>query len=361
VSDADGMPIAEFDPKSLVVLAEKYVQHLMVTRGISRESKKAMRMRLRRFVRFCEERGIVYPIDVTRAVLEQYQKYLFHHRQRDDRPLKRKTQNLYLTTVRTLFRWLQKNRHILYDPAAELELMKVDKNLPHHVLSASNVEDVLNAIDTTQPAGLRDRALLEVLYSAGIRRCEAVKLKVYDLDMEKGLVRVRDGKGHKERLVPIGERALSWIQKYLEEVRPFWLVGEDDGTLFLSNRGTPISLRMMTAIGRRRMEASGHYQTGDALHIFRHSAATLMLEGGADIRYIQEYLGHAQLTTTQIYTKVSIEKLKAVHEATHPAKPRRTKTTSAELAGDERESTAKPSSFVADDGHASAERDEPDA
>jgi integrase/recombinase XerD len=109
------MDIAALDPKSLLVLAEKYVQHLMVTRGISRESRKSMRMRLRRFVRFCEERGILYAIDVTRAVLEQYQKFLFHHRQRDNRPLKRKIQNLYLTRVRTLFRWLQKNRLILSD------------------------------------------------------------------------------------------------------------------------------------------------------------------------------------------------------------------------------------------------------
>jgi integrase/recombinase XerD len=238
--------------------------------------------------------------------------------------------------------------------------MKVDKNLPHHMLSASGAEDVLNAIDTTQPAGLRDRALLEVLYSAGIRRCEAVKLKLYDLDMDKGIVRIRDGKGHKERLVPIGERALSWLQKYLEEVRPFWLVGEDDGSLFLSNRGTPISLRMMTAIGRRRMETSGHYQTGDALHIFRHCAATLMLEGGADIRYIQEYLGHAQLTTTQIYTKVSIEKLKAVHEATHPARAHRTKTTSAELAGCAGTSQEAPSHSAAESSDRAPEDYEPD-
>jgi integrase/recombinase XerD len=347
MSDADGMPLGDLDPKSITVLAEKYVQDLIVARGISRESRKAMRMRLRRFITFCTERGVVHPIEVTQALLEQYQKYLFHHRQRDGRPLKRKTQNLYLTTVRTLFRWLQKQRHILYDPAAEIELMKVDRNLPHHVLTAQEADQVLNAIDMTQPAGLRDRALLETMYSAGIRRGEAVKLKVFDVDMERGMIRVL-GKGHKERLVPIGERALSWIQKYLEEVRPFWVSAEDDGSLFLSNRGTPLSLRMMTSIGRRRMEDSGLYRTGDACHVFRHSAATLMLEGGADIRYIQEYLGHAQLTTTEIYTKVSNVKLKEVHEATHPAKLHRTKTTSAELAGDGIQDAAKPSPLAAE-------------
>jgi integrase/recombinase XerD len=359
MTDADGMPL-DLDPKSITVLAEKYVQHLIVARGISRESRKAMRMRLRRFVTFCTERGVVHPIEVTQALLEQYQKYLFHHRQKDGRPLKRKTQNLYLTTVRTLFHWLRKQRHILYDPAAEIELMKVDKNLPHHVLTAAEADQVLNAIDTTQPAGLRDRALLETMYSAGIRRGEAVKLKVFDVDMERGMIRVQ-GKGHKERMVPIGERALSWIQKYLDEVRPFWVLAEDDGSLFLSNRGTPLSLRMTTSIGRRRMEASGLYQTGDACHVFRHAAATLMLEGGADIRFIQEYLGHAQLTTTEIYTKVSNVKLKEVHEATHPAKLHRTKKDATELAGDASASTAQPPPFVADEEAESAERDEPDA
>jgi len=182
--------------------------------------------------------------------------------------------------------------------------------------------------------GLRDRALFETMYSAGLRRAEAGKLKVFDIDMERGMLMVREGKGNKDRAVPIGARALGWIQKYLDLVRPFWVKAEDDGALFLSDRGTALSLRMITSIGRKRMEACGLYQTGDACHIFRHSAASLMLEGGADIRYIQEYLGHAQLTTTQIYTKVTIEKLKAVHEATHPAKMQTTKTTAAELAGD---------------------------
>jgi integrase/recombinase XerD len=354
-------PSKPLDPKGIEALARRYLDWLIVQRGISRESKKATWMRLRRFVNYCEARALSHPTEVTREILEQYQKNLFHHRQRDGRPLKRKTQNLYLITVRTFFRWMQKQRVILYDPAAEIELMKVEKNLPHHVLRADEVDQVLNAIDTTLPAGLRDRALLETLYSAGIRRCEAVKLKVFDLDMERGMLMVREGKGKKDRVVPIGARALSWITKYLEEVRPFWVTGEDDGSLFLSNRGTTISLRMLTSIGRRRMEASGLYQTGDALHIFRHSAATLMLEGGADIRYIQEYLGHAQLTTTEIYTKVSIEKLKAVHEATHPARLHRTKTTAADLAGDASTTAGEPSPFAADGADESAARDEPDA
>jgi integrase/recombinase XerD len=349
------------DPKCIAPLATKYLEHLTMTRGLSRESKKSTKNRLHRFVAYCEARGLVHPVELSKEVLEQYQRSVFNHRRKDGRSLRRTTQNQYVIVVRTFFRWLQKERVILYNPAAELELLKEEKALPRHVLRADEVDQVLNAIDVTQPSGLRDRALLETMYSAGIRRFEATKLKVFDLDMERGMLMVREGKGKKDRVVPIGERALSWIQKYLDEVRPFWVLGEDDGALFLSERGTALSLRMMTSIGRRRMEAAGLYQTGDACHIFRHSAATLMLEGGADIRYIQEYLGHAQLSTTEIYTKVSIEKLKEVHEATHPARMKTTKTTAAELAGEALTAAAKPSSFVADGAEERSERDEPDA
>jgi integrase/recombinase XerD len=349
------------DPNSVAALAARYLDHLTMTRGLSRESKKSTRLRLARFASYLDERGIARPIEVTKEVLEQYQRSVFNHRRKDGRPLRRTTQNQYLIVVRTFFRWLQKERVILYNPAEELELLKEEKTLPRHVLRADEVDEVLNAIDVTQPSGLRDRALLETMYSAGIRRHEAGGLKVFDLDMERGMLMVREGKGKKDRVVPIGERALSWIQKYLDEVRPFWVKDEDDGALFLSDRGTALSLRMITNIGRKRIEASGLYQPGDACHILRHSAATLMLEGGADIRYIQEFLGHAQLSTTEIYTKVSIEKLKEVHEATHPARMQTTKTTAAELAGDAIAAPAEASSFAADSARMRAERDEPDA
>jgi integrase/recombinase XerD len=215
---------------------------------------------------------------------------------------------------------MKKQGHVLIDPATNLELLKVEKVLPKHVLKADEVDRVLNSIDITHPAGLRDRAIFEVLFSAGLRRAEVVGLKMHDLDVERGTLMVRLGKGKKDRLVPIGERAVAWVVKYLDEVRPLWAPAkDDDNSLFLSDRGTALAADTLTKIGRRRIEDSGLYQHGDACHVFRHSAATCMLEGGADIRYISEFLGHAQLTSTQIYTRVSIDKLKAVHTATHPA------------------------------------------
>jgi integrase/recombinase XerD len=158
---------------------------------------------------------------------------------------------------------------------------------------------------------------VETLYSTGMRRMEVVGLTVYDVDLERGTVMIRLGKGGKDRMVPIGERALSWIERYLEEVRPELLVPPDDGHLFLSHRGRPFTLKGMTMLCHRLVKASGVGKAGSC-HIFRHTCATLMLERGADIRFIQEMLGHRDISSTQIYTHVSIKQLKEVHAATHP-------------------------------------------
>jgi len=165
--------------------------------------------------------------------------------------------------------------------------------------------------------GLRDRAILEMLYSTGIRRTELVNLLVHDLDVNRETVFVRLGKGKKDRIVPGGERAVAWACRYLYEVRPRIVVEPDCGRLFLSREGGPIAGATLTDLVRDYVIASGVGKAG-ACHIFRHTMATLMLEGGADVRFIREMLGHANLQTTQIYTHVSIQKLKAIHDATHP-------------------------------------------
>jgi len=177
---------------------------------------------------------------------------------------------------------------------------------------------VLAQCDVSEPLGLRDRAMLEVLYSTGIRRAELSRLAVFDLDAERRTLMVQQGKGRKDRMVPIGERALVWVSRYLVEVRPLFATGADEHrTLFLTTDGTAISPDRLTDLARGYVQASGVEKQG-ACHLFRHTMATLMLEGGADIRYIQAMLGHAELSTTQIYTQVSIRALQAVHEATHP-------------------------------------------
>jgi integrase/recombinase XerD len=191
--------------------------------------------------------------------------------------------------------------------------------LPKAVLTAAEADRVIEQSNVHDPLGLRDRAILETLYSTGMRRIEMVNLKLWDLDLERGTVTIRQGKGKKDRIIPIGDRAAAWVRKYLDESRPKLVSEPDDQVVFLSNAGEPFSLDYLTEMVRDYVENSGVGKQG-ACHLFRHTMATLMLEGGADIRFIQAMLGHADLRTTQIYLHVAIRQLQEIHRATHPAK-----------------------------------------
>jgi integrase/recombinase XerD len=195
----------------------------------------------------------------------------------------------------------------------------MEKRLPKHILTATEADRVLNQANVADPLGVRDRALLETFYSTGMRRMELASLKLYDLDLERGTVMIRLGKGKKDRMIPIGSRAMAWIDKYVIEVRPALVREPDDGTLFLSNLNEAFTPNRLTQLVREYVDAASLGKRG-ACHLFRHTMATLMLENGADIRFIQQMLGHAELSTTQIYTQVSIRKLKEIHTLTHPAR-----------------------------------------
>ncbi|HEY3452284.1 MAG TPA: tyrosine-type recombinase/integrase [Myxococcales bacterium] len=214
------------------------------------------------------------------------------------------------------FRWLAKNGHVLLNPAAELELPKAEKKLPS-VLTLTEVESVLALPDVSTPAGLRDRTLMEVFWTTAIRRTELARLTIYSVDHERATLLVRNGKGRKDRVVPFGERALAWLTKYLADARPLLVVEPDAGILFLRQDGQAFVPTHLSLVVHRYIQAAGIEKTGGC-HVLRHSAATAMLEGGADIRAIQELLGHASLASTQLYTQVSIRRLQEVHARTHP-------------------------------------------
>lgn len=269
------------------------------------------------FLLWCEARAVTRPDDVTRPILERYQRHLYHHRKTDGKPLSFISQTGRLMAVRAYFRWLARQNVLLSNPAADLELPRMEKRLPRVVLSASEVEAVLATPALGDAIGLRDRALLETLYSTGVRRLEVVGLAVDDVDFDRGTLLVRQGKGKKDRMLPVGERALAWIDKYVREARPALSCGLHERTLFLTHLGESIVPEYLTHRVRRYVEAAELGKRGSC-HLFRHSMATLMLENGADVRYVQEMLGHANLGTTQIYTHVSIRRLKEVHSATHP-------------------------------------------
>lgn len=272
---------------------------------------------LRAFIRWCDDRALTFPQEITRPIVERYRHHLFVRRKRDGKPLSWTSQAGQLNTVKLFFRWLMREGRIEANPASELELPRLEHRLPRDVLTADEVEAVMGQANVLQPLGLRDRALMEVLYSTGMRRVEVTNLLVWDIDHSRGTIFIRQGKGKRDRIVPIGERALHWVERYRSEVRPLlvWEQGEDH--LFLTMRGEGVDADSIGPVVTRYIEAAAIGKQGGC-HLFRHTCATLMLEGGADIRYVQEMLGHAKLDTTQIYTRVAIGKLKQVHGATHP-------------------------------------------
>jgi integrase/recombinase XerD len=301
-------------------LAALLAEHLTAlrVRDYSEHTVRNRDMNVRYFLAWCAERGLSEPTEITRPVLERYQRHLFHYRKRDGEPMTFRSQHARLVALRSWFRWMTRQNHILHNPASEIELPRLGHRLPKHVLTIPEVEQVLQQPNIHDPIGLRDRAILEVFYSTGMRRTEAIHLKLFDLDLERGTILIRQGKGKKDRFVPIGERAIAWVQKYIREARPKLVVEPDNGTLFLSSAGEEISRDHLTLTVRSYVLKAKTGKTG-ACHLFRHTMATLMLEGGADIRFIQQMLGHAELSTTEIYTHVSIRMLKQVHSTTHPA------------------------------------------
>jgi len=270
------------------------------------------------FVRWALERGLARPGEITRPMVERYQRHLFTYRKETGEALSFSSQQYRLTAVQLFFRWLARRRYIEASPAAELEIPRAKRRLPKDVLTPEEAELVLAQPDLATPEGLRDRTIMEVLYSTGMRRLELVGLKLWDVDREHGTVFIRLGKGAKDRIVPIGERALAWLARYEADARPAWAPSPDSGQIFFSPAGEPIRPNFLTVMAHRMIEAAGVKKHG-ACHIFRHTMATAMLENGADIRFIQQILGHESLETTQIYTRVSIRQIREVHAATHPA------------------------------------------
>lgn len=286
--------------------------------GVSPATVEIRRQMLRRFLLWCADRGLEHPQEITRPILERYRRAVYHERKADSRPLSFGTQQLRLVPLKAFFKWLAKQNYLLSNPASELELPRRHRRLPRHLLTPKEVERILAQTLLYGALGIRDRAIIETLYSTGLRRSEVIHLTLYDVDLENGTVLVREGKGKKDRLIPIGARACQWIERYLEEVRPSLVIEPDEGWLFLHEFGEAFKHNRLTDLVKKYVLAAGIEKPG-ACHLFRHTMATLMLENGADIRYIQAMLGHSDLSTTEIYTKVSIRKLKEIHALTHPA------------------------------------------
>jgi integrase/recombinase XerD len=305
---------------TLAALMDDHLEHMHVLNRTP-DAIESRHFELNPFLAWAEERGLLHAEQITRTILESYQRSLWAYRKKDGRPLGITTQRARLGGVMNFFSWLCR-RHVLEaNPASEIELPRPEKRLPVAALSVAEVEAVLSQPDIADPLGIRDRAILELFYSTGIRRAELVRLEVSNLNRERLLLHIRQGKGRKDRVVPVGQRALRWIEKYLEDVRPLLTVGTAVQALFLTGYGEAFNADVLGRKVVQYIATAGIGRKGGP-HLFRHTCATHLLEGGADIRYIQQLLGHEKLETTAIYTQVSIIQLQAVHARCHPAERR---------------------------------------
>jgi integrase/recombinase XerD len=295
--------------------AERFLDHLTVERGLSANTLAAYKRDLTRYGSFLASRGIDDAADVDPATVRSFMAALSASTHHGDEPYSPTSVARSLSTVRSFHRFLLREGDAESDPAAGVVRPRLPRALPHP-LSADEVQLILDAPDPGTDAGLRDRAWLEVLYGAGLRISEMTAMDVDDVDLDEGYVRVL-GKGGKEREVPMGRYARDAMEAYLTRARPAMAAPSSRGALFLSQRG-----------GRLRRQSCARLLSGYAskagltrkvsLHDLRHSFATHLLDGGADVRVVQELLGHASVATTQIYTLVTRDHLRSAYETAHP-------------------------------------------
>jgi integrase/recombinase XerD len=301
--------VSDADARARRFLIPRFLDFIALEEGLSRLTQNAYEKDLTRFAEYADTKGAAAPLDITARLLREY---VYHLK---DLGLSPASIRRNVSAIRTYFRFLTGDGIVVRDPSERLETPKRWRELPD-VLSVDEIKRLIAAPTLDDTMVFRDRALLELAYGAGLRVSEWISLTVRDLLLEEGLVRVF-GKGSKERLVPIGRSAIGAAAVYLRELRPRLEKGEGKGILFLNARGRPLTRMGAWKILRgyvERAEITKHVTP----HTLRHSFATHLLEGGADLRAVQEMLGHVDISTTQIYTHVDREYLRKVHRSYHP-------------------------------------------
>lgn len=291
----------------------------MRARAWSCETIRAYRFRLERFGKYLAKQhpSVTVLSGVMPEIASSYQLWLCKSETKRGGTLSPSSQRAFLAALKSFFTFCVSEGLLLADPTRSLEMPKLPRRLPQGVLSGKEVKLLLRQPDLSTYIGVRDRAILETLYSTGLRSSELRNLSVSDLDLDRGYVTVLAGKGKKDRVVPLGKVAAHYLQEYLTRSRPRMLREEANSTLFLSMHGGRIAATTLQEIVHRHAKAAGLKRRAFP-HGLRHTCATGMLRGRADIRYIQEMLGHESLSSTEIYTHVEIGDLKRVHGRCHP-------------------------------------------
>ena len=286
-----------------------FCDYLEFERGLSPRTISAYRKDIERLAEWLAQRGITRIDAVGVRELREYGYQL------KDRGLQPTSIRRNLAAIRTYFAFLLAEEYVTADPTERVDLPRSDRRLPH-VLTPAEMERLLDAPDPGDPLYWRDKAMLEFAYASGVRASELIGLKVRDVDLQEGFA-VVFGKGSRERMVPVGRSALRALMVYLRETRPRLVADGAEGALFLNARGQPLTRMGWWKILRRQVRRAG-IEKRVSPHTLRHSFATHLLEGGADLAAVQEMLGHADISTTQVYTHVEREYLRQVHRQFHP-------------------------------------------
>jgi integrase/recombinase XerD len=295
---------------------EKYKQHLLILNYAERTIEGHV-FYLNRFMAWLNERDVSGITAVMKSHVADYQTHLYEQINRNGEPLGPRYQNHVLGIVKSFFCFLRESDYLASDPSRDVAYAKTPKRLPRSILSGPEAKKVIHAPNTKTALGYRDRTILEVLYSTGIRRHELVNLTLPDVDYQEGFVRINNGKGSKDRVVPIGKIACRYIENYVKQVRPMLVKDPTENHLFLSILGHSPCFSTIGEIVKKHTRKAKIKKTVTP-HTFRHTCATHMLRNKANIRHLQELLGHASLESTQVYAHVSITDLKEVHSKCHP-------------------------------------------
>lgn len=304
-------------------LAERYYQHLAARHYVA-GTVGNHRYNLEHFLAYMGELGVEEVSAVTRDMLRDYQALLMEKVNQKGEPVSVWGQNAAVKVVKAFFRFLVEEDYLVGNPATALVYGKRPKRLPRTILSKGEMRKLLRAPNVNTALGYRDRAILELMYSTGLRRSEVENLKVEDVDYQEGYVRVNCGKGAKDRVVPLGKIACRYLENYLKGVRPAFQPDGANRYLFLSleSKEGKVGNAFIGDMVKRYVRKLG-WEKKVTPHTLRHTCATLMLKNKAGLRHIQELLGHASVEATQIYTAVTIADLKAEHNRCHPREKER--------------------------------------
>ncbi len=294
----------------------RFYDYMKLVRGWTERTIEGYRSELKPFLGFLERQGVTQIGRLTRAHLEGYRLELSQLQSRG-KPLTGATQQRRLCAIKQFAKFLYRENYLLLDLGAGFEIPFASQALPRIILSEVEVVRLLEFPDTQEPTGLRDRALLELLYGTAIRNSELCQLLISQVDLGQGMLHIERGKGGKSRVVPLGEEAQAWLEEYLQKARPLWLDSPHQKRVFLSGRGRYLTRQWLALRVRTLGERAGLAKVATP-HGLRHSCATHMLRRGAGIRHLQTLLGHAYLNTTQIYTRVEVSDLAKVVRKFHP-------------------------------------------